>query len=51
MPAALHRKLVREGKKKGLTGERLDRYVYGTLWKVENPEKAAAKAKLKKAKS
>ena len=31
MPKALHRKLERQAKKKNLTGERKDRYIYGTL--------------------
>jgi len=34
MPKALEEKLRREGRKKGLKGERLDRYVYGTLRKA-----------------
>lgn len=39
MPKELERKLVREAAKKGLTGERKDAYVYGTMrkmgWKPE----------------
>ncbi len=31
MPKALHRKLVRGAKKKGLTGKRKRAYVYGTM--------------------
>ena len=31
MPEKLERKLREEGRKKGFTGERLDRFVYGTL--------------------
>jgi len=34
MPKALERKLMTEGRKKGFTGERLDKYVYGTLRKT-----------------
>jgi len=34
MPKELEEKLKREGKKKGYRGERLDRYVYGTLRKA-----------------
>lgn len=33
MPKKLHDALARQAKKKGLTGERKDRYVYGTLQK------------------
>jgi hypothetical protein len=33
MPEAMERKLREEGRKKGLTGKRLDAYVYGTLRK------------------
>lgn len=39
MPKKLHDKLMREGRKKGYTGERLDRYVYGTLAKIEKKKK------------
>ncbi len=35
MPEKLHRKLEKTAKAKGFTGERKDRYVYGTLAKVE----------------
>jgi len=35
MPKALEDKLRREGRKKGLSGKRLDAYVYGTLTKVK----------------
>jgi len=35
MPKELHRKLVRQYRKKGLTGEELDHAVYGTMAKVE----------------
>jgi hypothetical protein len=35
MPKELHDKLVREARKKGLTGDRAKAYVYGTLQKVE----------------
>ena len=33
MPKQIEEILLREGKKKGLKGERLDAYVYGTLRK------------------
>jgi hypothetical protein len=39
MPKALHRKLSRQATKKGLKGKRKDRYVYGTLNKVEKRKK------------
>jgi len=35
MPKKLHEKLLREAKKKGLSGKRLDAYVFGTLKKVK----------------
>jgi len=35
MPKKAHDALEREAKRKGLTGERKDRYVYGTLQKIE----------------
>lgn len=31
MPKKIERKLVREARKKGLTGKRKDAYVFGTL--------------------
>lgn len=34
MPKALEKKLKAEARKKGFTGERADRYVYGTLRKT-----------------
>lgn len=36
MPKALHRKLMRQARKKGYTGERREAYVYGTLEKVKS---------------
>lgn len=36
MPKELHDRLERTAKKKGYKGERLDRYVYGTLQKIES---------------
>jgi hypothetical protein len=35
MPKALHKKLKRAARKKGLKGKRADRYVYGTLNKLK----------------
>lgn len=40
MPKKLHDKLKRQANKQGLTGERKDAYVYGTLNKVEKKKKA-----------
>lgn len=34
MPKKLERELKKQAKKKGLTGERADRYVYGTMRKT-----------------
>ena len=34
MPKALERKLARTARRKGLTGKRLDAYVYGTMNKL-----------------
>jgi len=34
MPKELEKKLKAEARKKGFTGERADRYVYGTLRKA-----------------
>lgn len=34
MPKALEKKLKSAGRKKGYTGEKLDKYVYGTLRKT-----------------
>ena len=39
MPKKLHDKLLREAQKKGYTGKRADRYVYGTLQKLEKKKK------------
>lgn len=39
MPERMHRALERSAKKKGLTGERKDRYVYGTMAKREAAKK------------
>ena len=40
MPKKLHDKLVREARKKGFTGERFRRYVFGTISKIERRKKA-----------
>lgn len=40
MPKALHDQLLRSARKRGLTGDRQDAYVYGTMNKIE---KARAK--------
>ena len=39
MPAKLHRELAQQASKKGLTGERRNAYVYGTLAKIEKHKK------------
>jgi hypothetical protein len=39
MPKALHDKLDKEAKRKGLKGKRKDAFVYGTLSKVEKKKK------------
>lgn len=39
MPAALHRKLARQARRKGLTGRRKDSYIYSVLNKVEKAHK------------
>lgn len=39
MPKALHRKLTKQAKKKGLTGKRKGAYIYGTMKKVEKKKK------------
>lgn len=36
MPEKLHRELAAEARKKGLTGDRFDAYVYGTLEKIKH---------------
>jgi len=47
MPKKLERKLKKEAKKKGLTGKRADRYVYGTMrklgWKPSREKKQTRK--------
>lgn len=35
MPKKVHKRLVKQAKKKGLKGERKKAYVYGTLRKIE----------------
>ena len=43
MPKVLEKKLRQQGRKKGFTGARLDKYVYGTLrksgWKPKKKRK------------
>lgn len=48
MPEREHAKLSRQAKKKGLTGERKDAYVYGTLNKVKKRRAAKRKKMAKK---
>lgn len=45
MPKALHDKLAREARKKGLTGDRKDAYVYGTMAKIEGKKSGHKKKK------
>lgn len=49
MPKAMERKLKQQAEKKGLSGERKDAYVYGTLrktgWKPSHQKKGRAKAR------
>jgi len=40
MPKKEHDKLLRQARKKGLTGSRRDAYVYDTLRKIEKRHKA-----------
>ena len=46
MPKALEDKLKRQGKKKGLSGERLSAYIYGTMretgWKPKRERKLSS---------
>lgn len=39
MPKKMHRALERQARKKGLTGERKRRYVYGTMAKRKKRKK------------
>jgi len=39
MPKALHDKLERQARKKGLKGKRKDAYIYGTMKKIEKGKK------------
>lgn len=39
MPKRAHEALERQARKKGMTGEQKDRYVYGALRKVEKAQK------------
>jgi len=45
MPKEMHRALEARAKKMGLTGERKDAYVYGTMRKVEGMPKKKGKKK------
>jgi hypothetical protein len=48
MPKAMEKALKKEAKKKGLTGERADRYVYGTMRKTGWVPSTQKKGKKKK---
>lgn len=39
MPKKIHDKLVTEAKKKGLSQEEMDKYVFGTLAKIERKKR------------
>lgn len=43
MPKHTHDELVKQAKKKGLTGDRLKAYVYGTLKDIEKKRKGGKK--------
>jgi len=47
MPKELEQRLKRSGKKKGFIGERLDKYVFGTMrklgWKPRREKKSKSK--------
>lgn len=45
MPVELERKLRRQGRKKGFKGDRLDRFVFGTMATIE---KKKAQKKVRK---
>ena len=45
MPKKIEKKLMSEAKKKGLTGERKNAYIYGTLAKIEKYHKTRGKMK------
>jgi hypothetical protein len=52
LPKKLHRKLLLAAKRQGLSGERRDAYVYGTMKRVEagarNPARSTTKGPEKK---
>ena len=43
MPKKIHRKLQHQAEKKGFTGERKVRYIYGTLHKIEQAQRRKKK--------
>jgi hypothetical protein len=49
MPEAAHRGLIKSARKKHLTGENFDRYVYGGLANLKKKEEAKNKRRTKKA--
>lgn len=48
MPKQAHEALKKEARKKGLTGKARDRYIYGTLNKIERSQKKKRKTKKRK---
>ncbi len=45
MPKAAHKALEKAARKKGLTGERKDRYIYGTLARLGRKNKKKKRLK------
>jgi len=43
VPKKLHDKLAREARQKGYTGERADRYIYGTMENIAKAKKRKGK--------
>jgi len=39
MPKKIHDKLAKQARKKGLSGKAKDRYVYGTMSRIEKKKK------------
>ena len=51
MPEWLHKKLKRQAKKKGLSGERAGAYIYGTLNKYEKKKSNKSRRKRRRNKN
>lgn len=50
LPKALHRRLSLQANRQGLTGERKDAYVYGTMNKVKKFDSDTVKRRIKRKK-